>query len=342
MSRGAILKAFEIGLHFEAVGPFLFAAHHHEHYPKGKEDMSPDASLAGRNLGMDFDTSKPWRMYHGTTVPGFPQHPHRGFETVTLVRKGYVDHSDSLGATARFGQGDVQWLTTGGGINHSEMFPLVHMDKENPTELFQLWLNLPAKSKMVPAYFKMLWAHTLPTSTYTDSKGNVTTATHVAGAPLFPGSTFKATVPPPDSWAADPANGVRIVLMKIPAHATLIIPAASAEVERGVYAFESKGFTINGLSSPKALGMHVDPTAELTIRNGDGETEILLLEGKPIDEPVVKHGPFVLNTHEQLVQTIQDYQRTGFGGWKWSSTAPVHPRDAGRFAQHADGTIERP
>ncbi len=81
-------------------------------------------SLAGRMLGSDFSYRDGWSMYHGKRVPGFPQHPHRGFETVTVVRRGFIDHSDSLGATARFGQGDTQWLTAGGGIQHSEMFPL--------------------------------------------------------------------------------------------------------------------------------------------------------------------------------------------------------------------------
>src|SRR5258708_24603314 len=102
--------------------------------------MGPDASLAGRDLGMDMTGRDGWRMYHGDTVPGFPQHPHRGFETVTFVRRGFIDHSDSLGATARFGRGDVQWLTTGKRIVHYDMFPLLDRQEAHATERLQIWM----------------------------------------------------------------------------------------------------------------------------------------------------------------------------------------------------------
>ena len=124
--------------------------------------MGPAASLEGRNIGQDFAGKDGWRMYHGDVVPGFPQHPHRGFETVTFVREGYIDHSDSLGATARFGRGDVQWLTAGAGIVHSEMFPLLKPDAGNRLELFQIWVNLPAKSKFAAPYFTMFWDKDVP------------------------------------------------------------------------------------------------------------------------------------------------------------------------------------
>ena len=106
--------------------------HHVDLYPQGNERLGPAAPLDGRDMGQDFAGKDGWRMYHGHAVPGFPQHPHRGFETVTFVREGYIDHSDSLGATARFGRGDVQWLTAGAGIVHSEMFPLLQADKPLP------------------------------------------------------------------------------------------------------------------------------------------------------------------------------------------------------------------
>ena len=99
--------------------------------------------------GSDFNPHAPYRMYHGDNVPGFPQHPHRGFETVTATMAGLIDHADSVGNAGRYGEGDVQWMTAGSGIVHGEMFPLVHSHKSNHLRLFQIWLNLPQKSKFV-------------------------------------------------------------------------------------------------------------------------------------------------------------------------------------------------
>ena len=121
-----ILDIIPLGFPWDGLDPFIFTVHHVDDYPAGNDNQGIDrADLVGRNMGSDFSYKDGWSMYHGAEVPGFPQHPHRGFETVTVVRRGYVDHSDSLGATARYGGGDVQWLTTGSGIQHSEMFPLI-------------------------------------------------------------------------------------------------------------------------------------------------------------------------------------------------------------------------
>jgi len=143
-SNNPIVRVKPLGFPWETVDPFLFCVYHDDAYPRANAQMGPEASLAGRDIGQDFSRKDGWSMYHGETVPGFPSHPHRGFETVTIVRKGLIDHSDSLGATARFGGGDVQWLTAGKGIVHSEMFPLLDAGAPNPLELFQIWLNLPA------------------------------------------------------------------------------------------------------------------------------------------------------------------------------------------------------
>ena len=98
-----ILSARPLGFQWETVDPFLFCVHHDDAYPQGNEQLGPATSLAGRDIGQDFAGKDGWRMYHGDVVPGFPQHPHRGFETVTIVRKGLIDHADSLGAAARYG-----------------------------------------------------------------------------------------------------------------------------------------------------------------------------------------------------------------------------------------------
>ena len=145
--RDPIIQTSPLGSRWETADPFLFCVHHVDLYPKANDRFGPAASLQGHDIGQDFEGKDGWRMYHGDVVPGFPQHPHRGFETVTIVRRGYIDHSDSLGAAARFGMGDVQWLTAGRGVVHSEMFPLLDRNGPNTLELFQIWLNLAAKSK---------------------------------------------------------------------------------------------------------------------------------------------------------------------------------------------------
>src|SRR6185369_9204812 len=179
MSDDIVVRAGPLGFPWITEDPFLFCVHHDDAYPAGNERLGPAASLVGRNIGQDFEGKDGWRMYHGDVVPGFPQHPHRGFETVTILRSGYVDHSDSLGATARFGPGDVQWLTAGEGIVHCEMFPLLETEGPNPCELFQIWLNLPAADKMVEPYFTMLWDHDIPRLVATDPAGRTTEVTVV-------------------------------------------------------------------------------------------------------------------------------------------------------------------
>src|SRR5690349_1183030 len=156
-------------------------------------------------------------MYHGEVVPGFPQHPHRGFETVTIVRRGLIDHSDSLGAAARFGGGDVQWLTAGRGIVHSEMFPLVERAAPNPLELFQIWLNLPRADKLVAPYFTMLWHEKIPVVRDGGTEIQVVAGRLGDAQPL---------APPPNSWAARPDADLAIWTIKMQPGARWTLPAA--------------------------------------------------------------------------------------------------------------------
>ena len=133
MSDTVVLETFPLAMPWHTVDPFLFCVHHLDNYPEGHQDMSPVSDLKGRNIGSDFSGKNGWSMYHGRRVPGFPRHPHRGFETITIARQGMIDHSDSMGAKARFGSGDVQWMTAGKGVVHSEMFPLLKAKQRNPT-----------------------------------------------------------------------------------------------------------------------------------------------------------------------------------------------------------------
>jgi len=338
-NAGAVKNVYPlVGLHWKTVDPFLFIAHHDDAYPAGNEKMGPTASLEGRSIGEDFEGIDGWRMYHGDTVPGFPHHPHRGFETVTIVRRGYIDHSDSLGATARFGQGDTQWLTAGKGINHSEMFPLLDSKNPNPAELFQIWLNLPRAGKMVAPYFSMQWAEKIPKVTSADQAGRKTEVILSAGQL----GDVKALPPPPDSWAAKPESDLAIWTIKMDPQARWALPKAKKGTNRTLYFFKGDSIMIGGVTVKGKQAVELEPDVDVLLENGDSEGELLLLQGRPIGEPVAQYGPFVMNTREEIQQAFEDYRQTQFGGWQWKADDPVHPRGEGRFAKHADGRIERP
>lgn len=323
-----------LGFPWVTADPFLFCVHHDDAYPRGDERMAPVASLADRDLGADFSRKDGWSMYHGEEVPGFPAHPHRGFETVTIARRGFIDHSDSLGATARFGGGDVQWLTAGRGIVHCEMFPLLERERDNPAELFQIWLNLPRDAKLAEPHFAMLWHDAIPRRTVTDGAGRTSELVFVAGDPASP-------PPPPSSWAARAPGNVSIWTIAMTPGAELTLPAGAVGANRTLYFFAGAGARIDGVEVPVGRALGFDGAPAVTIVNGAAAAELLMLEGRPIGEPVVQHGPFVMNTVGEIRQAFADYQRTQFGGWPWPRPDPVHARDAGRFARRPDGSVER-
>ena len=332
MTRDPILQVLPLGMPWQTFDPFLFCVHHDDAYPAGNDQLGPKASLAGRDIGQDFSRKDGWSMYHGQTVPGFPQHPHRGFETVTIARRGLIDHSDSLGAAARFGRGDVQWLTAGKGIVHSEMFPLLDASGDNHVELFQIWLNLPREGKLVEPHFAMLWDRDVPR--VVDGGAEITViAGALAGAK--PGS------PPPHSWASRKDSDVAIWSIRLAPGARWTLPATHATTNRALYFFGGPSVKIADRTLTKHAGVRLAADLAVELVAGDGEVELLLLQGRPINEPVVQYGPFVMNTPREIEQAFADYRRTQFGGWPWPSDDPVHARDD-RFARHADGKIERP
>ncbi len=317
--------------------PFLFCAYHRDEYPQGNGSMGVDFDdLRGRQLGQDFTLKDGWRMYHGNSVPGFPYHPHRGFETITINKEGVVDHSDSLGAAGRFMAGDVQWMTAGKGIQHSEMFPLVNADQANPLEIFQIWLNLPKKSKMVEPHFKMLWNEDIPVLTHHDAEDRTTTVQVIAGQL----ASTQALAPTPDSWASDPNNAVGVYTVEMSAHAEWTLPATAKDATRSIFFYQGQNIHIDGQDIPANSLIECAPDEDILIQNGDVPAYFLILEGVPIGEEVVQYGPFVMNTEDEIREAMKDYQRTQFGGWPWNEAEVVHARDRGRFALHGDGQEE--
>ena len=333
MSTDPIIKAEPVSFPWQTRDPFLLCVHHVDNYPQGNDRLGPAASLDGRDIGQDFAGKDGWRMYHGQTIPGFPQHPHRGFETVTFVREGYIDHSDSLGATARFGRGDLQWLTAGAGIVHSEMFPLLDPQKPNRLELFQIWLNLPAQNKFAKPYFTMFWEADVPRRQPAEGV-EVTVMAGTLGDATPP-------APPPDSWAANVDGDVALWLITLkPGASWTLPPAADRRTVRMLYFFSGSQVEVAGRVAPQHAAIEVAAQEPVQIAALDGPVEILLMQGKPIGEPVAQYGPFVMNTRAELQTAFDDYRRTQFGGWPFKSDDPVHERNRGRFAQHADGKVE--
>lgn len=342
MTSRLIQSTFALGrAPFKTFDPFLFCVYHLDEYPAGGANQGPAAELLqGRDLGMDFSYQDGWSMYHGAEVPGFPAHPHRGFETVTVARRGLVDHADSMGCTARYGNGDTQWMTAGRGIQHSEMMPLVNTDAPNTLDLFQIWLNLPRRSKMCPPAFEMFWSEKTPRVALRDAaSGKAAEALVVAGA--LEGAA--ALAPPPNSWAADAANDVAIWVLTIPDGCTVTLPPAriAGDANRAVYLVQGAGARVGGETIGHRVGAKVDAAQALPITAHGSAVEVLVLQGRPINEPVAQHGPMVMNTREEISQAFEDYRRTQFGGWPWKEHDHLHSRSTPRHAFH-DGRTEHP
>ncbi len=334
MYNTSIIRIKPIGFQWETSDPFLYCIYHNDDYPAGNDALGPAASLAGRNIGQDFTVKDGWRMYHGDTVPGFPAHPHRGFETVTVVLKGYIDHSDSHGAAGRYANGDVQWMTAGRGLQHAEMFPLLNREERNPLELYQIWLNLPASRKFVDPFYTMLWHEDIPILDLKDDGGRVTRVRLIAGEL----NGIRPPAPAPDSWAAEPQNEVAIWTIDMEPGARWELPVSKFPVNRTLYinsgaTVKVAGVEVKSMNAVELFSEHLTP-----LENGSEPARLLMLQGRPINEPVAQYGPFVMNTEPEIYDAFRDYRETEFGGWPWERTDPVHGATKGRFARYADGT----
>lgn len=184
----------------------------------------------------------------------------------------------------------------------------------------------------------MLWCDTIPTFESKDSNGLTTHVKIIAGKV----ESIQAPDPAPNSWAADSANEVAILLIRLDADASWTLPSASEAVNRSLYFYSGSSIDIGekNFTSHQAIELHADQ--KVPLKNGNSVSWLLLLQGRPINEPVVQYGPFVMNTQAEIQQAMAEYRQTEFGGWPWPTHEHVHPREKSRFARYPDGKEEVP
>ena len=219
-------------------------------------------------------------------VAGFPSHPHRGFETVTYLLDGHMLHEDHLGNKGKLKSGGVQWMTAGRGIIHSEM----PQQENGRMRGFQLWINLPAKEKMKPAGYRDIQPAEIPEVKFAGGRAKIVAGTYEkTSGPIQGGSTE------PIYWdVALSPNGIFFCEMKN-SHNVYVYPFEdSVEIADRVLKTHQGGVLGSGDS--------------VNIKAGPEGARFLLLAAKPIQEPVVQYGPFVMNTREEIEQAIRDYQ----------------------------------
>ena len=226
-------------------------------------------------------------------LAGFPDHPHRGFETVTYMLEGRMRHEDVLGNRGDLGPGDVQWMTAGRGIIHSEM----PQQAEGRMRGFQLWINLPAREKMKPAAWRDVPAHVIPTVAL-EGGGSLRV---IAGRIELAGTV---TDGPIGGLSTDP----QYYDLRLPAGATIELPTPAGH-NAFLYVYEGAA-SVGGDARPlpfRAAGL-LTPGDSVRITAGAAGVGVLVLAGRPIGEPVVQYGPFVMNSVAEIEQAIRDFQ----------------------------------
>ena len=227
---------------------------------------------------------------------GVGQHPHRGFETVTIVYEGEVEHRDSTGRGGVIGRGDVQWMTAGGGILHEEFHSHEYSRTGGPFEMVQLWVNLPAKDKMTAPGYQAITDATIPQV----ALGDAGTARIIAGeldGSKGPASTFS----PMNVWDVRIHAGKPVDLPQPEGWTTLVVVLdGTVQVNGDAVLRPAQMVTL----STEGTGLHIE---------ANSDAKILVLSGEPIDEPVVGYGPFVMNSQQQIAEAIRDFNTGKFG-----------------------------
>lgn len=244
-----------------------------------------------------LDYAGPATFTPGNRQRGVGQHPHRGFETVTIVYKGEVAHRDSTGKGGVIGPGDVQWMTAGAGILHEEFHSPAFTQAGGELEMVQLWVNLPAKDKMSPAGYQAIVDRDIPAVALPNGAGQVRVIAGEFAGHAGPAHTFT----PMHVWDMRLVNGSFSALTVPDGWTTaLVVLRGTIQVNGNAIARESQMVVLDRAGE------------NLTIEAGS-EAVVLLLSGAPIDEPIVGHGPFVMNSQHEILQAIQDFNSGQFG-----------------------------
>lgn len=279
-----------------------FPVHGMFDYGQGAEQRSPF-------LLMDYAAPTSFTPNSGHRR-GVGAHPHRGFETVTIVYDGEVEHRDSTGAGGVIGAGDVQWMTAGGGIIHEEFHSEAYSRTGGPFEMVQLWVNLPKKDKMTPAHYQSITAAQIPElpagqraagqgSEADGAAGRTGTVRVIAGE--FDGNRGPAeTYTPMNVWDVRLPAGVKADLPQPDGWTTLLLVQAGTVTVNGQEVTEGRLVTLSR------------DGRDLTL-TASSDARVLLMAGEPIDEPVVGYGPFVMNIHAEIQQAINDFNSGRFG-----------------------------
>lgn len=228
---------------------------------------------------------------------GVGEHPHRGFETVTIVYKGEVAHRDSTGRGGVIGPGDVQWMTAGAGILHEEFHAPAFSASGGELEMVQLWVNLPSRHKMTPPGYQPILARDIPTVALASDAGSVRVIAGEFEGVRGPAHTFS----PLYVWDLRLVQG-SISTFELPEGWTGALIVLKGTVQ------------VNGTAIAREAQMMVlDRAGRLVMIEANSDATVLLLSGEPIEEPIVGHGPFVMNSHEEIVQAIDDFNSGRFG-----------------------------
>ena len=244
-----------------------------------------------------LDHAGPAEFTPTTARRGVGQHPHRGFETVTIVYKGELEHRDSTGSGGKIGPGDVQWMTAASGILHEEFHSEGFAKSGGTLEMVQLWVNLPAKDKMADAGYQTILDSDIPSIALKNNAGNLRLiAGEFEGRP-GPSRTFT----PIDVWDLR-LNAGKLLTLDLHEGRNTALVVLHGTIE------------VNGLESVRQgqLALFDRKGDQMTLQASE-DAVVLLLSGEPIDEPIVGHGPFVMNTEQEIHQAFADFQSGRFG-----------------------------